>query len=104
MNGFPKYVLILAVPILMAIVCFIFSTSEMSGLQDCRDYEAFWHTISVPPRPSNCADFQTVMSRDIFYYIGTGFLLSPLGIAIIWIWRQARTDKYEIQSIKMSEL
>lgn len=94
-----KYFLAFAVPIFFAVVCLRFSSLVLIGFEDCTTIDRLSHTIPPLPRPENCADGNTLMSRYVLQFIGIGLFLVPIALAAVLIWRGKQSEELEVDSI-----
>lgn len=101
MREFTKNAFVFVIPIIFAIVCFRVSLSVMNGYVDCSLV-----VIDYFPNesPTNCASDRTLLTRDVFWFLGIILIFAPLAAWLISDWRKEFAKENEIESIKISEL
>lgn len=98
MRNFAKKALAFIGPISFAVICFGISVAVMDGFEDC---SLFDRSDSLPKyRPSNCANDGTLLTRDVFWFLGIILILAPFAAEILFYWRR-KPKENEIESIKI---
>jgi hypothetical protein len=103
MRDSAKNALAFIIPLFFAVICIGVSLAVMNGYQDCSifpEIDFFPH----PPGPDNCADDRTLLTRDVFWFLGIILLFAPLAATIIMWWRKEYDEEIKLESIKISEL
>lgn len=86
------------ISIFFALICFGISVAVMNGYEDCSLLDS---TDSIPKyRPSNCADDRTLLTRDVFWFLGIILILAPFAAEILFYWRR-KPKENELESIKI---
>jgi hypothetical protein len=84
--------------ILAGVICLFRSTSLLSDYGDCSNL------YDVPENSSidslNCAPAQIVLSSDIYYFIGIGLFILPIGVGIILLWKSKFSESDIINLLK----
>jgi hypothetical protein len=102
MRDSAKNALAFIVPVFFAIVCFIVSLAVMNGLEDCWRTDSHHGTYMIPNTP-NCANDRTLLTRDVFWFLGIILLFAPMAATIIMWWRKEYGEEIKVESIKISE-
>jgi len=103
MTDSAKNALAFIIPIFFAVICLGTSVSVMNGYEDCSVFpkvDFFPH----PSGPDNCADDRTLLTRDVFLFLGIILIVSPFAAAILTDLRKEYGKEIKMESIKISEL
>ena len=104
MKQYARYTLAFAAPVFLAVVFLRLSSFVMTGFEDCTYIDRLSHTIPPLPRPDNCADSRTLMSRDILEFFGIGLFLVPIALVAVLIWRKRQSEETEIEAVRLSQV
>ena len=100
--------LILIATILTGVICLFRSTSLLKGYRDCSNlYDVPIDYINGKMVSSidslNCPPAQIVLSSDIYYFLGIGLFILPIGVGIVLLWKSKFSKSEIIKLLKNKE-
>lgn len=97
-----KNALAFIIPVFFAVICLGTSVTVMSGYQDCSvfpEVDFFPH----PSGPDNCANDRTLLTRDVFLFLGIILIAVPFAAKILIDLRKEYGKRIKMESIKFPE-